>query len=371
VAIGLVAALLTGLVHTHHADAAVGRAGLDGSGVDQTFIEQPDGSITWDVAVDASHVYWTSDAPNDPAGASIGRSNLDGTAVDPNFITGLSGPRGIAVSDGHIYWANFGTASIGRANLDGTGASSSFIPNVSRPFDVEVGAGYVFWARSSEPEGAPAEARVGRAKLDGTEVNPDLIGPVFLGSSRVLAVGAEHVYWLGEGGVGRAKVDGTGIDRDFLESSPFDVAVDATRIYFSGVFPDGRDAVAAIGRTTLDSPSPDPFGFLTDLNTPRGLAVDAQHIYWAGEEAPRIRPRAHFTKDAPKKTKKHRVRFRFTSTPPAVGFECRLDNKEFKPCSSPKTVRGLDAGTHRFWVRALGAEQITGPATRDKFKVLP
>ena len=73
------------------------------------------------------HVYWTG-FPN-----SIGRAKLDGSGVDPSFITGAGYfPLGIAVDARHIYWANPPPSafddhgvppdrgSIGRANLNGS-----------------------------------------------------------------------------------------------------------------------------------------------------------------------------------------------------------------------------------------------------------
>ena len=72
-------------------------------------------------------VYWTN--RNGGAGTTLGRANLDGTGADETFIGGATGPVGIAVDAAHIYWANaFGAHStIGRANLNGTEASQSFI----------------------------------------------------------------------------------------------------------------------------------------------------------------------------------------------------------------------------------------------------
>ena len=44
------------------------------------------------MAVDDAHVYWT----NFNSGA-IGRANLDGSGVNQSFITGASGPSGVAL----------------------------------------------------------------------------------------------------------------------------------------------------------------------------------------------------------------------------------------------------------------------------------
>jgi hypothetical protein len=45
------------------------------------------------VAVDGAHVYWTNFT-----GGSIGRANLDGTGADQSFITGASSAAGIAMA---------------------------------------------------------------------------------------------------------------------------------------------------------------------------------------------------------------------------------------------------------------------------------
>ena len=85
--------------------------------------------ISWSLAPAAraqGHVYWawgTSINPFDPAPSGVGRANLDGTGVDQNFITFHGNPIAIAVDDAHVYWLNtdIRASTIGRANLDGTG----------------------------------------------------------------------------------------------------------------------------------------------------------------------------------------------------------------------------------------------------------
>ena len=48
-------------------------------------------------------LYWT----NINSG-TIGRANLDGSGIDQAFISGADEPVGLAVDDAHVYWANFG-----------------------------------------------------------------------------------------------------------------------------------------------------------------------------------------------------------------------------------------------------------------------
>jgi hypothetical protein len=45
------------------------------------------------VTVDGTHIYWANASPSE-----IGRANLDGSGVNESFITGASSPLGVAVS---------------------------------------------------------------------------------------------------------------------------------------------------------------------------------------------------------------------------------------------------------------------------------
>jgi hypothetical protein len=100
--------------------------------VDSGFI--PGASSTGGVAVDAGHVYWTNFGTG-----TIGRANLDGTGIDQNFITGVSGATGLAVDAAHVYWADLTTRTIGRASLDGTNVHQSFITGVTFAFNTNPG----------------------------------------------------------------------------------------------------------------------------------------------------------------------------------------------------------------------------------------
>ena len=220
--------------------SAIGRANLDGTGVDYGFISDT-GRRTQGIAVDADHVYWTAGDP-----PRVGRADLDGTNVERSFITmsdyvGIYGGSGVAVDAHHVYWTQVeapnGVSGIGRANLDGTNVQRSFIPDIySGATDVAVDAEHIYWTR-------PSNGAITRANLDGTNVEPSFISAA--GGSRVtsVAVDANHVYWshsgpvsIGPGGVsapgtiGRANLDGTGVNQDLLGAryqSPGGLAVDA------------------------------------------------------------------------------------------------------------------------------------------------
>jgi hypothetical protein len=98
------------------------------------------------VAVDAAHVYWTNVDPRNNFAGTIGRANLNGTGVDQFFIAGVGEPHGVAVDAAHVYWANGLDGRIGRANLNGSGVDQNFIAGPGAPVvsGVAVDAGRSF-----------------------------------------------------------------------------------------------------------------------------------------------------------------------------------------------------------------------------------
>jgi hypothetical protein len=82
-------------------------------------------------------------------------------------------------------------------------------------------------------------------------------------------------------------------------------------------------------------------------------------------------PETEITKGAPNKLDKSKVKFKFTADEPNVTFECKLDKKPYKPCTSPRKVKRLDDGKHKFKVIATDEAGNSDPsAAKDKFKVV-
>jgi hypothetical protein len=136
------------------------------------------------VAVDAGHVYWAS-----AGGLAIGRANLDGSGVEPTFIVGAARPCGVAVDGSHVYWANEGAGTIGRANLDGSVADQSLVSGLEDPCGVAVDGTHVYWSR--ELRGGH---RIGRARLDGTAVEPSLVNGL-LRRSQSCGIAVDSRVW--------------------------------------------------------------------------------------------------------------------------------------------------------------------------------
>jgi len=73
------------------------------------------------------NIYWTNKFTG-----TIGRARLDGTGIDESFITGAENLIAVKVHGDHIYWSNVGPGGlgdgpIGRARLDGTKVEQDWI----------------------------------------------------------------------------------------------------------------------------------------------------------------------------------------------------------------------------------------------------
>jgi hypothetical protein len=199
-----------------------------------------------------------------------------------------------------IYWANESyllddeiTPGIGRAHLDGSQVNPSFITGAGLPSGgIAVDGGHVYWTNWAEWTGfgptapPPMQSTIARANLDGTGVEPSFIAS---GYSGAVAVSASHVYWTGSpNSIGRANLDGSDVDPSFIAdagTNPGGVAVDAGHVYWTNPPASAFDPHAvptepgSIGRANLDGSDVDP-SFIADAGTnPGGVAVDAGHIY--------------------------------------------------------------------------------------------
>ncbi len=251
--------------------AGIARSGIGGGGaIEPGFLPVSANGV----AVDGSHVYWA-----DPARGSIGRAAIDGSGVEADFASGLSHPRWVAVDGEYVYWTSPSTAAegddgtIGRARLDGTGAPEpEFIAGAGDPQGIAVDAGHVYWANGFTHS-------ISRAGIDGGDIEP---GFHFIGSSEVpqgVAVDGSHIYWTTNnplGFVSRSNLDGS--DEIFLFVGVSDevrgVAVAGDRVYWS------TEGSQEIGRAALDLGEPEP-QFIPAVGKAAGLAIDSSHLYWA------------------------------------------------------------------------------------------
>jgi hypothetical protein len=231
----------------------------------------------WLAGEASAHVYWGS-----LNGNRVGRASPDGSEVEPNLITGASEPWGVAVDGTHLYWANETGNTIGRANLDGSEVEADFI-EAAEPTALAVSEGHIYWID-------PGPRSIGRAKLDGTEVEDEFIANV--GAFAGLAANSQFIYWgdpSGSGSIGRARLDGSGVEEAFIDPAgslvPYGVAIDANHVYWANAAND------SIGRADLDGGAIEE-AFIANAH-PAGVAVDADYVYWGKASPPEAIGRAN------------------------------------------------------------------------------
>jgi hypothetical protein len=243
----------------------IGRANLDGTDVNDSFI----GGVVADgftsLAASTDHLYWNNAPPGPPFGSFVARANLDGTGLNLNFLQ-ADANFGVAADANYIYWPN-GLTGIGRANLDGTGANPTFISDPRVDFGVAVGAGHVYWTRF-----IPGTLVIGRAKLDGTGVKRTLLTvPTAINQHYGIAVDAHHIYFQLDHAIGRANLDGTNVETTFISTgsnTPHQIAVDAQHVYWA------QANGGAIGRANIDGTDVEPT-FITAASQNDAVMLDA------------------------------------------------------------------------------------------------
>jgi hypothetical protein len=293
---------------------AIGRANLDGSNPNQTFITGaywPSGGpygLAVDLAPDIEgnkYVYWTVlfEQGSNVFGA-IGRATVDGTVVPQTpFMADVGfSPPDVAVRGGFIYWSQLPRTAVGRPGMIGRALSlrgedpGNFIQPLQLPLGIAVDDTYIYWADSVPlTEGATPVSTIGRARLDGTDMPNErwLVAASANESWRDVAVDAKHVYWASAtssgGAIGRAKLNGSGaptaVNPDYITATiPAAVAVDATHIYWSNLDPNTRTSSIASANLNATNVQQNLIPLSTGI-TVNGLAVDAGPSACAGEAA--------------------------------------------------------------------------------------
>jgi hypothetical protein len=210
-ALGAIAPAANAYVYWSNEQGTIGRASLDGSSPNQSFITGIPAPVA--VAVHGDYLYWTEESNQ------IGRAKLNGTGVNPALITfpPNSGLKGIAVDGTYIYWTSLYTNSIGRAKLNGTGPNQSFITGANGPYGVAVNGNYIYWTNTDT-------SSIGRATLNGSGAVTDARQSFITGASAPygVAVDGNHVYWINQGTdtIGRANLDGTSPNQSFITGAP-------------------------------------------------------------------------------------------------------------------------------------------------------
>lgn len=363
----------------------IGRANLDGTGVDVDFIAGLDSPRT--VAVNGSHIFWTNNGTG-----SIGRANLDGSNPNGSFVTGAHSPVGLAVGGGHIYWSNFNPNSIGRANVDGTGVNQNFmatsgfvsavaVDNRVTPPSLTIDSGPDGWTNDSTPAfGFTAGA--GSTVLCSIDTGTPSYGPCSAAAGHTPASALAQGAWTfrvkatnslgGEATQARSFTVDTVLPQTTITGTDIRPKDGSTTFNFTSS-ESGSDFECQLGNDAWeDCASPWDYTLLDDDGyTFRVRAEDqagnidqtpAEHTFTIDQTPPTTTitsgPTGTITDDE--------VTFGFAANELAE-FGCKLDDGPWEDCTSPRSYSGLEDGTHLFKVYAGDAfgniEPI--PATRS------
>lgn len=237
--------------------------------VTQNFVRLPPSTISplgpFGLAVDTNYIYisWAN---------SIARANLDGSDLRPDFIAGASSPNGVCVNGSHIYWCNQAATTIGRANLDGSSINQNFITGLTQgPQCLAIDSNYLYWTNTTN-------GNLTRANLDGTGVNQAWV----TGLAAVVGITVDGTYvyaGVQAGFIARANVDGSSLAATWLPiaSGIEAMTADAEYIYWNAIF----SPPVGVSRASKDGTQLWQFLVDTEAYYPEGIAVDAEHIYWA------------------------------------------------------------------------------------------
>lgn len=212
------------------------------------------------------------------------------------------------------------------------------------------GEGGFLVLRGDDPNGAehPDILTAAKTEASGNEALPGAKVRVFRKAS---ADEGELAGFLGEdiaNGSGEWKVS-------FETAVPAETIITATQTNTEG----GTSDLSATVRTPPDSPAPTPSGC---------PAVPSQCPPPAPPPPDTTKPTLTIKKAPKAKSTATTAKFVFSSNE-AGTFKCKLDDKAFANCNSPKTYKKLKLGKHVFKVKATDAAGNTSAVLTRKFTV--
>jgi hypothetical protein len=214
--------------------SAIGRSGLDGSAPNLKFIPQSNCTLT----VGAGHVYWRTKN-------GLGRAKLDGSGIQSSFVH-LSGRTirtcNLAVAGNHVFFSYFrvpgggghrggggrgGRAPdayssaggpvcyIARVNASGTGLKPKFIQpgSICPTRGFAVGGRYLYYL--ADLAGFNLKLGVARVKLSGGHPRVLLTRPLQT-TENGIAVAGGHIFWDTGSHIARSDLSGKHVNTKFI-----------------------------------------------------------------------------------------------------------------------------------------------------------
>ena len=214
-------------------------------------------------------LYWFQ---NGKPGRSSG-ANLNPPGGNQDLLPGAC-IASVAVNSQFIYWTDFCTnGGIGRAKLDGSDLNPNFIPaaKTQSPRGLAINGNSIYWTNFTG-------SSIGRANLDGANATENYISTGT--DPAALTIDGRYLYWANssQSTIGRAQLNGSGVNQSFVPNvNPSALAVDAHYLYWTDN--------GSVGRANLDGTGANQQYITVPGDYLSGLAVDGAHMYWTDSTA--------------------------------------------------------------------------------------
>jgi sugar lactone lactonase YvrE len=218
-------------------------------------------------ALDSTHIYFA-----DGAGHAIYQlPKSGGTAV--LRAASQSFPQTVALDATHVYWASEGDGAIRRVPKSG-GAVENLATGQANAYAIALHGSELFWTRTT--------GQISKLSTASCCSVTQLVtsGPA---GALSIAVDSTHVYWVAQSGqnVQRVSRSGGSAQEVGFVTLADGLAVDESHVYV------GQDSKpGSIHRFVKDGSTGDVAA--TGQDHPRGIATDAEAIYWANTDSGEI-----------------------------------------------------------------------------------
>jgi virginiamycin B lyase len=219
-----------------------------------------------------AYVYWAN-------GNNIGRANLDGSGVDDAFIAGAGTSSGLAVDGSHVYWGDGG--AIARSNLNGGDPQPTLITTDTSPFvaAITTDGNYIYWVTYG--------TTIYRASLNGAgptdlvpSAGPGLLSLTYADDTLYYGSGSTIYSVPATGGTPEPFITLTGIGVDTPPPLVAGIATANGVLYWSEVTNSNEGTFGDIGSASISPPMDLDETFVSALDEPGGVATDGTYVYW-------------------------------------------------------------------------------------------